>query len=123
MAVVLFAGMAAANEGMAAGKTCPMGGKKSASCPMMKGAKCVCTGTVESVDAAGNKITVKSAEGKSMVCNVDAKTKIKVGKKKATLGEVVVGEAVEVVCKGDVAKSITVKAADKGGEKKAEAKK
>jgi len=115
MAVALCAGLAAANEEGGMGKSCPMGAKK--------GGKCVCAGTVESVDAAANKITVKGADGKSMVCNIDAKTVIKVGKKKATLAEVVVGEPVEIVCKGDIAKSVTVKAAKKEAEKKGEAKK
>jgi len=122
VAVALCAGLAIASEQGAAGKTCPMGGKKAMSCPMMKGAKCVCTGTVESVDVAGNKITVKDASGKSMVCTVDAKTVIKVGRKKATLAGIKAGDPVEVSCKGDVAKSIKVGADMKSAEKK-EAKK
>lgn len=114
MAVALCAGIAVASEDAAAGKTCPMGAKK--------GAKCICKGTVESVDAVAGKVSIKDEAGKVMTCTVDAKTKIKIGKKKATLAEVVVGEPVEAVCKGEVIKSLTVKVAKKNAMKK-EAKK
>ena len=112
MAVALCAGVAVASEKAAGGKTCAAGAKK-----------CVCKGTVEAVDVAASTISIKDAKGEVMVCKVDPKTRIKVGHKKATLADVVVGEQVEASCMGDVAKSITVKVAKKNEGKKGEAKK
>lgn len=122
MAVALCAGVAIASEQGAAGKTCPMGAKKG------KGARCVCTGTVEAVNAGASALSVKVSG-----CGKDAKeevkeftiapdTIIKVGKKTAALSEVEVGAEVKLVCKGDAVKRVTVKKGKKEPGKKASKK-
>ena len=120
MAVALCAGVAIASEQGAAGKTCPMA-KKDAKCAM-KGAKCVCSGTVEAVDAATGKVTVKCEDGTTKELATTADTKVKVGKKKAAVAELKVGDPVEVVCKGEAVKSISVKTAKKNAMKREEKK-
>lgn len=60
----------------------------------------VCKGTVEAVDAAMNKITVKDSKGMTMVLPLAAGTRIMKAGKPATLADVTAGEKVHVTYEG-----------------------
>jgi hypothetical protein len=123
MAVLAVAALCAGTV-VASEKACPMS-KKDAKCTM----KCTISGTVEAVDAAANKLSVKTAAaGEGAKAEVkeftlDANTRVKIGKKTATLAEVVAGQEVDVVCKGEVVKSVMVKTAKGNLEKQMDAEK
>jgi hypothetical protein len=116
VAVLLCCGVAIAAEQAAAPAT-------KAACPAKKGVKCTVNGTVESVNAAGMKLVVKTAKGEVKDVVVAADTKI-MGKAK-TLAEIAAGDTVEVKMVGDKVKSVKVSKpkAKKTEMKKAEVKK
>ena len=60
----------------------------------------VCKGTVEAVDAAMGKLTVKDSKGMTMVLPIAAETKIMKAGKPAMLADVMVGEKVHVTYEG-----------------------
>ena len=60
----------------------------------------MCKGTVEAVDAAMNRITVKDSKGMTMVLPIAAETKIMKAGKPAMLTDVMVGEKVHVMYEG-----------------------
>lgn len=110
MAVMLCGGIALAAEKAAGKAACPAG-KKSA--------KCTVSGTVEAVDAAAMKMTVKTSKGEVKELVLAADTVIS-GKAK-TLAEIVVGSSVQVKMDGDAVKSVKVKKLPKAAkEAKAE---
>ena len=64
-------------------------------------------GTLKAVDATANTVTVTTADGDKVI-KTDAATKVRVGKKEATLADLVAGAEVKVHCKDGVATSIKV---------------
>ena len=60
----------------------------------------MCKGTVEAVDAAMNRITVKDGKGMTMVMPIAAETKIIKAGKPATLADVMVGEKIHIMYEG-----------------------
>lgn len=60
----------------------------------------VCKGTVEAVDAAMGKLTVKDSKGMVMEMPIAAETKIMKGGKPAALTDIMVGEKVHVMYEG-----------------------
>ena len=89
--------------------------KAGAKAPKPKPAKTMSVkGTVEAVDAAGMKLTVKDAKGVATEFMLTADAKVKKGSKAGTLADVMVGDSAEVkyTMNGDmkVVKSVTAKA-------------
>ncbi len=62
----------------------------------------VCKGTVEAVDAALGRITVKDKKGMSMVMPIAAETRIMKAGKPAALADITVGETVHVIYEGSM---------------------
>lgn len=60
----------------------------------------MCKGTVEAVDAAMNKITVKDSKGMVMVMPIAVETRIMKAGKPAMLTDVMVGEKVHIMYEG-----------------------
>jgi len=110
VAVLLCCGVALAAEKAAENAGDKAGGKAAdkAACPAKKPAKCTINGTVEAVNAAAMKISVKNAKGEVKELVLAADTAIS-GKKVKTLAEIVVGSTVQVKMVGDVVKSVKVK--------------
>ncbi len=119
VAVLLCCGVALAAEKAAENEQGKAGGKAAdkAACPAKKPAKCTINGTVEAVDAAAMKMTVKNAKGEVKELVLAADTAIS-GKVK-TLAEIVVGSQVQVKMVGDAVKSVKVKKLPKAAKKEA----
>jgi len=115
--VVVAAEHTAATAGKAAGAT-------SAPAKKAKVVKVNVSGTVEAVDAAAGKISVKTKKGEVKELAVAADAKIKRGGKVATLAEVMVGDKVSKAAGEEVNGVPTVKKLEvKAAKKEAAAKK
>ena len=73
-----------------------------------KGAKTpAVVGTLKAVDTTANTVTVTTTDGDKVI-KTDASTKVRAGTNKdATVADLKVGAEVTVICKGDVAASIS----------------
>ncbi len=71
------------------------------------------TGTVDAVDAAAGKVTVKDKKGMTMVMPVGADAKIMKAGKAAALSDIKAGDRVHIIYEGDmgrpVVKELTIK--------------
>jgi len=99
IAIVLCCGVAVAAEQAAPGSA-PAAKSCAAPAKGVRPAKCTIAGTVEAVNAAGNRITVRMKRGEVKELTCTATTKITRRGKPITLADIQVGDRVTVKAAG-----------------------